>query len=143
MESVKIQDHMDHRPVFFKGNETIAEAVEKLLQSNKTGAPVVDDDKKVIGFLSQQDCIKEMISSTYHSGEASKNVSEVMRADVLTKKPYESALQVAEDMSFNKPKMYPVVDDDGLLMGTISRTNILRALDLHLHSLYEKGHRYV
>lgn len=143
MESVKIEDHMDHRPVFFKGNETIAEAVEKLLQSNKTGAPVVDDDKKVIGFLSQQDCIKEMISSTYHSGEASKDVSEVMRTDVLTKKTYESALQVAEDMSFNKPKMYPVVDDDGILKGTISRTNILRALDLHLHSLYEKGHRYV
>ena len=143
MESVKIQDHMDHRPVYFKGTESVVEAVERLLQSNKTGAPVVDADNRVIGFISEQDCITEMISSTYHSGETSKNVAEVMKAQVLTKKPYDSVLQVAEEMSHNKPKVYPVVDDDNILVGTINRTNIMRALDLHLLSIYEQGQRFV
>ncbi len=144
MESVQIKDHMDHRPVFFKGNESVVEAVERLLQSKRTGAPVVDSDKHVIGFISEQDCITAMLSSSYHSGEASQQqVSEIMRVDVLTKKPYESVLQVAEDMSNNKPKVYPVVDDDDILVGTINRTDIIRALDMHFNSIYQQGQRFV
>lgn len=143
MESVKIQDHMDHRPVFFYGSESVVEAVERLLQSNRTGAPVVDSDKKVIGFLSEQDCITTMLSSTYHSAESAPKVIDVMQQNVLTKKPYQSVLQLAEDMSQHKPKVYPVVDDDQVLVGSINRTDVIRALDLHLHAIYEHGDRFV
>ena len=143
MESVKIKDYMNHRPVFFKGSENIIEAVERLLQSSSTGGPVIDENKKVIGFLSEQDCIKAMLSSTYHSGVTSENVSEVMHKNVITKKPLDSILQVAEDMTLEKPKVYPVVDEDNVLVGAITRSDVLRALDMHLHSIYEQGHRFV
>lgn len=143
MESVKIKDHMNHRPIYFKGTETIVEAVERLLQSKSSGGPVINDLRQVIGFLSEQDCLKAMVSSTYHSGETSVNVSELMKVDVLTVKPYDSILEVAENMSGNKPRVYPVVDDDQHLIGTIDRTNIIKALDLHLHSIYAKGARFV
>ena len=46
-------------------------------------------------------------------------------------------------MTANKPKVYPVVDDDGRLLGVISRANVLLALDKHLHENYLAGHRYV
>jgi len=143
MESVKIIDYMDHRPVSFKVNETVVEAVEKLLIAKSSGGPVVDNDKNVIGFLSEQDCIKAMLSSSYHSGVSSKNVSELMQTQVLTKKPYDSILQLAEEMSGTKPKTYPVVDDDNHLIGCINRTNVLKALDIHLHSIYGHGQRFV
>lgn len=143
MESVKIKDYMTHRPVFFKGNETVVEAVEKLLQSNISGAPVIDVDRHVIGFVSEQDCIKAMLSSTYHSGESSQNVCELMQKEVVTRKAYESVLQLAEDMLVIKPRVYPVVDDDEKLVGCITRTHVLKALDKHLHSIYEQGHRFV
>lgn len=143
MESVKVKDHMNHRPVYFKGTESIVEAVEKLLQSKSSGGPVLNDLQQVIGFLSEQDCLKAMLSSTYHSGESSVNVSELMKVEVLSVKPYDSILEIAENMSGNKPRVYPVVDDDKKLIGTIDRTNIIKALDLHLHSIYEKGVRFV
>lgn len=143
MESIKIKDHMNHRPVYFKGNETIVEAVEKLLQSKSSGGPVLTEQKEVIGFLSEQDCLKAMLSSSYHSGEASVNVSELMKTDVLTVKPYDSIVQVAENMSVSKPRVYPVVDDDNRLVGVIDRTNIIKALDLHLHAIYGDGVRFV
>jgi CBS domain-containing protein len=139
MESVKIKDYMDHRPVFFKGSETVVEAVEKLLIAKSSGGPVVDSNRNVIGFLSEQDCIKAMLSSSYHRGESSQNVYELMKSNVLTKKPYDSVLQLAEEMSGTKPKTYPVVDDDNHLVGCINRTNVLKALDMHLHSIYEQG----
>lgn len=143
MESVKVKDHMNHRPVYFKGSETIVEAVEKLLQSKSSGGPVLNDLKEVIGFLSEQDCLKAMLSSTYHSGEASVNVSELMKLNVLTVRPYDSILEIADNMSGNKPRVYPVTDDDNHLVGTIDRTNIIKALDLHLHSIYARGVRFV
>jgi CBS domain-containing protein len=143
MESVKVKDHMNHRPVFFKGTETVVEAVEKLLQSKSSGGPVINDSKQVIGFLSEKDCLSAMLSSTYHSGEASQCVAEVMSDASITIKPYDSILQVAEDMTKSRPRVYPVVDDDGHLLGSINRTNILSALDKHLHSIYEKGSHFV
>ena len=143
MESVKVNDHMNHRPVSFRGTETIVEAVEKLLQSNSSGGPVINEQREVIGFLSEQDCLKAMLSSTYHSGEASVSVAEVMKVDVVTVKAYDSILRLAEEMSGLRPKVYPVVDDHNHLIGSINRTNIIKALDLHLHSIYEHGHRFV
>lgn len=134
---------MNHRPVAFRGSETIVEAVERLLQSKSSGGPVINENKQVIGFISEQDCIKAMLTSTYHSGEALQNVADVMQKNVLTKKPYDSVLQLAEDMNSNKPRVYPVVDDDLKLIGSINRTDIIQALDLHLHSIYEQGHRFV
>lgn len=143
MESVKIKDHMNHRPIFFMGTETVVEAVEKLLQSKSSGGAVVDSEKKVVGFLSEQDCLKAMLSSTYHSGEASQCVSEVMNTEVMLVKSYDTILAVAEDMLTKRPRVYPVVDDDGHLVGSVNRTNILNALDKHLHSIYEKGSHFV
>ena len=104
---------------------------------------MINKDKLVVGFLSEQDCIKIMLSSTYHSAESAPKVADVMQLNVLTKKPYESVLQLAEDMSNNQPKVYPVVDDDNILVGTINRTDVIRALDLHLHAIYEHGDRFV
>jgi CBS-domain-containing membrane protein len=43
-------------------------------------------------------------------------------------------------MGNSKPKTYPVTDDTGRLLGTISRSDILKAIDLQLRSMYEKGH---
>ncbi|NVK24174.1 MAG: CBS domain-containing protein [Gammaproteobacteria bacterium] len=143
MESIQIKDHMNHRPVYFSGKETVVEAVEKLLQSRSSGGPVINEQREVIGFVSEQDCLKAMISSSYHSGESSKSVADVMKVDVLTKKPYDSVLQLAEEMVSIKPRVYPVVDDDGILLGCVNRSEVLRALDMHLHSLYQAGHRYV
>jgi len=142
MESVKVKEHMNHRPVCFTGEETVVEAVERFLQSNSTGGPVVNDKKEVIGFVSEQDCLRFMISVTYHSGEMSKSISEIMRTDVLTVKTYDSVLQVAEEMTGNKPKIYPVVDEDNRLVGTIDRANVLKALDIHLHAMYEDQHGF-
>lgn len=66
-----------------------------------------------------------------------------MNTEVLLVKPYDSVLAIAEDMLGSRPRVYPVVDDDGHLVGSVNRTDILNALDKHLHSIYEKGSHFV
>ena len=136
MESLKIQDYMNKHPVVFMEKMPVAEAVEKLLETKQSGGPVVNKAGKMIGFLSEQDCIKKMIESTYYRLQ-SANVEDIMTPSVKTVKAYDSVLYVAEKLMADRPKIYPVVDDNGDLVGAIDRSAILRAVDLHLQDGYK------
>lgn len=139
MESIKVADYMNKRPVTFKVDMTIAEAVERFLHSHQIGGPVIDDHKQVVGFLSEQDCLARMLEATY-LGESHCTVKEMMHGEPLTVTKNDSVLDLAQQMKGHKPKLYPVVDDDGRLIGIISRSDVLKAIDVQLHSMYEKGH---
>lgn len=138
MESLQVSDHMNSRPVTFSCNMTVAEAVERLLEAKQTGGPVINNENKVIGFLSEQDCIVQMIESSYFREQVA-HVKDIMKTDVLAIKPYLSVLELAQKMMTEKPKVYPVVDDDGYLLGTINRSALLHAIDLQLHDGYKKA----
>ncbi|AOT07926.1 CBS domain-containing protein [Pseudoalteromonas luteoviolacea] len=142
MQSVKVADYCNHRPVTFNSNMRIEMAVEKLLQSGQSGGPVLDDNHKVIGFLSEQDCIKKMLEATYQN-ESHSIVSDVMNTQPVCVSPDDSILQIADRMSNDKPKLYPVCDEDGRLVGVITRAHVLLAFDKHLHDTYESGNRFV
>jgi CBS-domain-containing membrane protein len=114
----------------------VAEAVERLLDGKQTGGPVIDTHNKVIGFLSEQDCLVQMIESSYYREQVAL-VKDIMRTEVLAIKPYTSVIELAQQMTTAKPKVYPVVDDDGYLLGTINRSNLLHAIDLQLHDGYK------
>ncbi len=127
MESLKVRDYMNSRPVTFKPGESITEAVDKLLAGNVTGAPVIDETGCLVGFLSEQDCLGTAIEASYHC-ETVALVSELMRKDVLSVKPDDSVFELAQTMRGLKPKVYPVLDDDKQLIGVITRKEVLRAL---------------
>lgn len=139
MKSLKVSDHMTEQPATFLANMTIEAAVQLFIEKPQIGGPVLDDEKHVIGFLSEQDCLSSMIESTY-LGESHSIVADKMRSDVLTVSANDSVLDVAKTMTHNKPKVYPVVDDNNLLLGVISRHDVLKVLDSHLKSNYERGH---
>ena len=130
MDSIKIKDHMDRRPILLTADMSLAIAVEKLLESNKSGAPVVDSVGKLVGFLSQQDCLSVMLKSSYHC-DMTSTVADCMKSPVLTVAPDDSILELAEQMLGAKPKIYPVLND-GKVIGTINRTNVLKAMNIYL-----------
>lgn len=137
MESLKVVDYMNRRPVKLLVNMPVAEAVERLLVSKQTGGPVVDANNQVIGFLSEQDCISQMITSSYYREQVCR-VEDIMKTPPLTVKPYDSILELGQKMLSEKPKVYPVVADDMTLIGTISRSEVLYALDVQLHDGYRE-----
>jgi len=114
---------------------SVAEAVERLLQSGQTGGPVVDDKNKVVGFLSEQDCLVRMIESSYYREQVCR-VKDIMQTEVISIRPYVSVIEQAQKMLVAKPKVYPIVDDDGYLLGTINRSQLLNAIDMQLRDGY-------
>lgn len=137
MNLLKVSDHMNHHPVTFNQDMTLEAAVDRLTDVAQLGGPVVDANRKVVGFLSEQDCLARMLLSSYHD-EGLAYVRDLMRKDVLTVYMHSGIIELAQLMLGAKPKIYPVVDDNGVLQGVISRTDVLRAIDQELHSHYRK-----
>ncbi len=62
-----------------------------------------------------------------------------MSKTVLSVAPDDSIIELAQRMAGPKPKIYPVVDENGLLLGTISRQDVLRAIEMTMRSCF--GHK--
>lgn len=135
LRSLKVSDYMSRHPAILTPQMPIEEAVAKLIKADLTGGPVIDDAKRVIGFLSEQDCLAMMLEGTYHK-EQSANVADCMSSEVLTVNGDMAILDLAQLFGSNRPKVYPVVDYNNRLIGVISRTQVLKAIDLHLKDSY-------
>ncbi|PSW17273.1 CBS domain-containing protein [Photobacterium sanctipauli] len=126
MESLKVRDYMNVRPVTFDPKMSLSQALDKLLTAKQIGGPVIDETRKVVGFLSEQDMIHKLLKVGYHCQDT-HNVQECMRPDVLTVSPEDSIIELANTMAGQKPKIYPVIDR-GELVGVITRRDVLTAI---------------
>ena len=126
MHSILVADYMNHQPQIIKASDNVRAAVELLLKHNIIGVPVIDEDQNLVGYLSEQDCIEEMLNDAFYCEEPG-SVSKVMQTEVLSVTPQTTIVELAQTIINNRPKNYPVIDD-GKLVGLISRTDVLRAL---------------
>jgi len=105
----------------------ILAAVHLLLQHDFGGAPVLDDDGKLVGILTEKDCMKVVLNAGYHS-EYGGHVAEFMTSDLVTLSPDASIVEAAQRFLDNSFHRYPVVENNELV-GQISRRDVLRALE--------------
>ena len=68
-----VRDIMARHPASIRIGTDLTEVVEVLLRQHMTGLPVVDDADRVVGFVSEQDCLRSLLVSSYH-GEGSPRV---------------------------------------------------------------------
>jgi len=138
MESLKIEEYMNHYPVTFTSDMAVEEASLRFLKTKQIGGPVIDKNGKLIGFLSESDVLAKMLETIYYN-EHVADVADLMRKEVLSMKPYDSIIELGQLMLKNKPKVYPVIDDDGNLLGTICRNDVLHAIDKHMRANLKSG----
>ncbi len=144
MKSLKIQEYMNYYPVTFSEKMSVEEASLRFLKTSQIGGPVIDDNGLVLGFVSEGDVLAKLLESIYFN-ENIAIVKDIMTKPVLSVKPYESIIELGQSMSKAKPKLYPVIDDDGNLLGSISRNEVLQACYEHVRARHviEKEHAAV
>ncbi len=126
IEALTVADCMVPARLTITPDTTITHAVEQMLQAKLIGAPVIDKDQQLVGYISEQDCLRFMISDSYFAEERGL-VSDVMKNEVLFIEPSMSVFDLAQMMCGAKPKKYPVCQD-GKLVGVINRSHVLKAL---------------
>lgn len=126
MQSLKVSDVMWNHIEPIRCGTPLTRVVKTLLHNHVTGLPVVDDHRRVIGFISEQDCIHALLVSNYHS-EGDPLVDDVMFRKPVTITAEMAVVDLAQNLGAGKPKVYPVVDH-GRLIGIVTRTAILARL---------------
>lgn len=125
--SVTVKDYMSTNLVTFTPDMDVMDAISQMLARNISGAPVVDKRGNLVGMLSERDCIKVALNASYHAEKGGK-VAEFMSREVKTVPADASLLDVARLFLEAPFKRYPVLRDN-LLVGQISRSDVLKALE--------------
>ncbi|MBV8033045.1 MAG: CBS domain-containing protein [Betaproteobacteria bacterium] len=126
LKGLHVRDYMASSVLTFTPDVPIADAVQTLVRYKYSGAPVVDDAGHLVGMLSEKDCLRVVVLDGTRAGEAL--VGDYMVAEVETVEPGTDLLDVAEGFMQASFKRFPVVEG-GVLVGQISRIDVLRAID--------------
>ena len=114
-----------------------------MLRSRRISAfPVLDDDNRVIGVVSEADLLtKEALDGTvpgaftgmFHHQEKAKaegvTASDLMTSPAVTVGPGDSVIRAARLMYRGRVKRLPVVDAAGKLVGIVTRADVLAVYD--------------
>lgn len=126
MRSLKVSDVMWNHIEPIRCGTPLTTVVKALLGNHVSGLPVVDDHRRVLGFVSEQDCIHALLVSNYHC-EGEPTVDDVMYRTPVSISPEMAVVDLAQNLGAGKPKVYPVVEHDRLV-GIVTRTAILKQL---------------
>ena len=124
--SVLVRDHMSTNLVTLDPEMDILAGAHELIANVIAGAPVVDENFRLIGILTERDCMRVVMQAEYH-GMPGGPVRRYMSKNPVFVSPDESILHVAQLFIDGKYHRYPVVEDERLV-GMISRRGVMRAM---------------
>ena len=103
--------------------------INTLLENKITGAPVLNDKNDVVGLIDDKDCLKVLFDGAYHNlPTPNRRVLNYMTNVMRTVPDTADIYEVASIFLSTVYKRLLVVDDQGKLVGQISRRDILRAI---------------
>ncbi len=121
-----VNEIMKSQPQSVTKNETLKSALNQMDKSNIGFLPVVDDNQKVIGTITDRD-IALAIGKTSKSAQQIK-VHEVMNSRVHCIKPEDDAASALKIMRTKQVGRLPVVDSENKLKGMVSLTGMARKI---------------
>lgn len=151
---MKVKDIMTAPVVTVKAEQTLEEAAQLMLDKHVGGIPVVDDEGKVIGMVTESDysakehaipfsriyapqlfgewMSKEGIEKAY---EAARNITvdKIMTAPVITISPEDTLAEAVRKMLERRIHRV-VVAEDGVPVGIVSRHDLLKLVVSHIEA---------
>jgi CBS domain-containing protein len=118
--------------ITFRPETNVLAAIRILLKNKISGAPVIDESGWIVGILSEYDCLKPNLISSYHN-DIGTLVKDYMSTDVITIKSHISLTEAAQLFIDQGLRRLPVVENKKLI-GQISRRDILEAINNSLNS---------
>ena len=129
LRSVFVKDHMAKNLVTLDVDMEILRAVHELISNDVSGAPVLDKHGRLVGVLTDRDCMRVAMQAGYH-GAPGGLVKDFMSNKPQWVSPEQSILTLADLFINGRFHRYPVVDN-GRLVGVISRRDVMRAMGKH------------
>lgn len=140
---MRVRDVMTTPAVTVRSDATLKDVAAVLGERRISGLPVVSDDGRVLGVLSEQDFLykeretpherrrRTLFAARSTHGEMKKvrarTAGDAMSAPAITTEPNRPLSEVASVMLDNHVRRLPVVDPDGIVLGVVTRSDLVRA----------------
>jgi len=118
---LKAIDIMEKNVITIGPDVTLDKAIHRLLENRISGMPVVDDNGKVIGIISEKDILNFLFCGYLHNTA----VSEAMTENFVYFTPETRIEKIAVAISKYQFRRVPIVKD-GKVVGIVSRRDIIR-----------------
>jgi CBS domain-containing membrane protein len=144
---ILVKDVMTKNVITVKKDTKVSELIEILSKNRISGVPVVDEKNRVVGIVSEadllfttktgkirglRDFLKRLIGEEYStlatplSGDL--KVEDIMTSPVITASPDMDIEEASKILSEKRIKRLPVVDENGKLIGIITRHDLISAI---------------
>ena len=128
----RAENGMIYDPVVIKRGSSVHDALDLMAEYKIGGIPVVDDDRKLVGIVTNRDLRFER--------DVNKRIDEVMTSEHIVTTHQGTTLEdAAQILQEHKIEKLPVVDAQGKLVGLITYKDITKAKDKPMACKDDKG----
>lgn len=136
-----VRDAMTRNVIKIREDADINEVMTRLSEHRISGLPVVDGEDRVIGMVTEADLLamagmkkgyafkdifRHLLGEPLPGPKRSTRLLDVMTSPAITTGPEADIREVALTMAEKRIKRLPVVDEQGRLIGVISRADIIK-----------------
>ena len=133
MTAKSVAELMTANPLFVRREQTLKDAHDLMRTKNIRHIPVLDEQDKLVGVLTQKKMIATVMgllakygTSTLERKEKQQIIGELMDTDFATVQPQQSLAEVISYFLKNKHGCLPVVDDNEQLLGILTSSDFVR-----------------
>ncbi|WP_428938009.1 CBS domain-containing protein [Fontivita pretiosa] len=134
LEGVRVRDLMNPEVITVPASASVAELTELMIRERHKGFPVVDDDGALIGMVD----LRQL-----QGAPPDAPVAQIMSEQILTTResaPARDVLKLMADHDFGR---VIVLDHDNRMVGIITKTDVMRAIQVRLAQMSTTGNGWV
>jgi CBS domain-containing protein len=139
---MRLVDAMTANVVSVSPEAPLKQVAELMVEHHVSGVPVVDDERRVLGVVSEADIVRSETAGTGragvlararalagHHGHVStpRTAGEAMTAPAVTIRSDRTVMEAAHAIADRGVNRLPVVDEDERLVGIVTRADVVRA----------------
>jgi CBS domain-containing membrane protein len=143
-EGLLVANLMTRNVVTVSPDTSLAEAAHLLVSNRISGLPVVDEQQRLLGVITEADflcamglpchhpaqtlwqTLEAMFTHRHELREPTGKVADLMVRNVVTVKPEQTLHEAIEVMKHNHIKRVVVCDDEGRAQGMVTRSDLVR-----------------
>lgn len=124
-----VKDIMTENCIYIKNKATLDEAYKVLKENKVSQIPVVNDEKKIYGLINKKIILNEIMQEPDEARIIlQKKIIDIQNNELIATDPISDIRRVSKVMIDFKLDAIPVVNEDDVLVGIVSKTDIIKAV---------------
>lgn len=124
-----VKDIMTKEVFYIDNKSSIKEAYDLLFQKKIAQIPVISFGKKIVGMISKKIILNLIMANIENiQNVLNRKIEDISLPEIITAEPISDIRRVAKVMIDFKLDAIPIVDEESILLGIVSKTDILKAV---------------